>query len=260
MDISNRSFAVIIHYDPREAELLADRIRREGFEAEACPVAGAKASAWVRRRQPDIVVIDLMRMPSYGRALGCLLREQKSTRAIPLLFVEGDPEKTRRVRRVLPDAGFTKLPRIGAGIEKAIRDAPADPVAPDSTRIPAVTKLRIREGSTVALLHAPEGFEAVLAPLPKNVKFQTAVHDAATILLFVRSSFDLARELPRIAAELEPKSALWILWPKKSSGQRSDLTAQRIWNACPTFGLAAHRVCAIDKTWSALAIASAQPK
>jgi len=248
--------AIVIHYDPAEAEQLAARIRREGFEAEACPVRGTAVITFVRRRHPDVVVIDLMRMPSYGRALGCLLREQKSTRGIVLVFMEGEPEKTRLVRKVLPDAVFTNLLRLGPALEKALRAAPAEPVVPDLTQIPPVAKLRIQEGATVALLRAPDGFQAKLEPLPKKVKLQTTATGAGTILLFLRSSIELGRELPRIAPEVAPGKTLWLIWPKKASGVRSDLTVQRIWQACPAFGLAPYKTCAIDETWSALAVAA----
>jgi hypothetical protein len=243
----------VIHYEPGEAEALAGRIRREGFEALACPLIGSKAVTWVRQQQPDAVVIDLMRLPSYGRAIGALLREGKSTRGFPLVFIEGDPEKTKLVRKLLPDAVFTNVLRIRGDLEKAIRTAPVDPVVPDATRVPAAKKLRIAEGATVALLHAPENFK--LAPLPKKVKLQSAAAGATIVLLFARSPIDLARELPRLGREAESGKKVWVLWPKKASGAQGDLTMQRVWQACAGFGLAPNKLCAVDATWSALAVA-----
>ncbi|HYW44754.1 MAG TPA: hypothetical protein VE959_17965 [Bryobacteraceae bacterium] len=76
-----------------------------------------------------MVVIDLVRMPCYGRWMGSLLRGHQAARKIPLVLVEGDPEKARLVRRVLPDAVFTGFPRIGPSLEKAIRTALAEPMA-----------------------------------------------------------------------------------------------------------------------------------
>lgn len=34
------------------------------------------------------------------------LRKQKSTRFIPLLFVEGEPEKVAAIRKLIPDAVY----------------------------------------------------------------------------------------------------------------------------------------------------------
>jgi hypothetical protein len=244
--------AAVIHYKPVEAEETAERIRREGLEAEACPVIGGKVTAWVRQRQPEVVVIDLMRMPSYGRAIAALLREQKATRGIPLVFIEGDPEKNKIARKLLPDAVFTNVLRLREDLERAVRTAPAEPVIPDSTRLPAAKKLRIVEGSVVALLHAPDGFK--LGPLPKKVTLQSAAAGASVVLWFVTSSIDLAHGMPRVARFAEPGKMLWVLWPKKASGVRCDLTMQRVWGACTAFGLGPYKMCAVDSTWSALAI------
>src|SRR6266567_1523732 len=157
---------LVIHYDAAEAPLLADRIRREDFDAVFAG-RGAAVFRSIRAAPPDAIVIDLTRMPSYGRAMGALLREQKSTRRIPLVFIEGDPAKTPLVRALLPDAVISSVLRIGPALRKAIREAPEEPAAPDPSRLPLAGKLRIREGSAVALLHPPESFLDKLGPLPK---------------------------------------------------------------------------------------------
>src|ERR1017187_810963 len=104
---------LVIHYDLAEAPMLAERIRREDFVAEVYPCVGVGGFRQIRETPPDAIVIDLSRMPSYGRAIGALLREQKSTRRIPLVFIAGDPAKTRLVRELLPDAVITSVLRIG---------------------------------------------------------------------------------------------------------------------------------------------------
>jgi CheY-like chemotaxis protein len=246
--------ALVIHYDPDEAATLAGRIRRDGFEADVYPVRGAGALGRVREAPPDVVVIDLMRMPSYGRAMGALLREQKSTRRMPLVFIQGDPEKTRLVRKVLPDAFFTPVSRLGASLAKALTAPPRDPVLPDATRVPPAGKLRIREGSTVCLLHAPAGFRARLDPLPERVRFQAAPDGAEITLLFVKSAARLGRELPALARNLGPGRALWVVWPKRTSGVASDITMPRIIEFCTSLGLSPNKLCAVDQTWSAIGI------
>ena len=69
---------------------------------------------------------------------------------------------------------------------------------------PLPRKLRIREGSVVALVHAPEGFEANLAPLPQSARVERRMAGANLILAFVKSAAALARELPALACEIEP--------------------------------------------------------
>ncbi len=54
---------------------------------------------------------------------------------------------------------------------------------------------------------------------------------------------------------LPQKTALWIAWPKKTSGVKTDLDG----NIVREFGLDAgwvdYKVCAIDETWSGLCFA-----
>jgi hypothetical protein len=53
---------------------------------------------------------------------------------------------------------------------------------------PLPKKLRIAEGSIVALLHAPDGFSAKLAPLPPEARLQKRPDGAAVILAFYKSA------------------------------------------------------------------------
>jgi len=246
---------LVIHNDAAEAPILAGRIRREDFDAEVYSARGAAGFRAIRAAPPDAIVIDLTRMPSYGRAMGALLREQKSTRGIPLVFIAGEPAKTRLVRELLPDAVITTVLRIGPALRKAIRQAPAEPVAPNPSRLPLMGKLGIREGSAVALLHPPEGFLEKLGPLPKDARFERRTVDAGIVLLFVRSAAALGRELPSLARDMRRGQTLWIVWPKKSSRVSSDLTMPKIVEMCSGVRLSGYKPCSVDETWSGLAVA-----
>ena len=186
--------------------------------------------------------------------MGALLRERKSTRNIPLVFVQGDPEKAERVRELLPDAVIADLLRIGPAVRRAIRQAPAQPVVPNQASIPLLRKLRIREGAVVGLLHAPEGFEARLAPLPQGARLQTGSQDADVILAFVKSAAALGRELPSLAREMRKGRTLWLFWPKKSGALAGHLTMLSIREMCQAVGLTDYKVCAVDEIWSGMAV------
>ncbi len=56
---------------------------------------------------PDAIIIDLSRLPSQGRDVAMALRSHKSTRVVPLVFVDGEPEEVERVKAQLPDALYT---------------------------------------------------------------------------------------------------------------------------------------------------------
>ncbi len=249
---------LVIHWNAAEAAARAERLRGEGFETSCFTDqrdgAGFRA---LRENPPDAVVIDLTRIPSHGQAVGIALREQKATRMVPLVFIEGDPEKTARVRRLLPDAVFTTWPRIGAALRRALKKPLARPVVPGAfdaySATPLPRKLGIREGSSVALLHAPEGFEANLAPLPQSARVERRMAGANLILAFVKSAAALARELPALACEIEPGRTLWLIWPKKASPLAADLSQSQVRAMGLAAGLVDYKVCSVDDTWTALA-------
>jgi len=194
-------------------------------------------------------------MPSYGRWLAMMLREQKGTRGIPLVFLEGEPEKTRLVRRLLPDAGFANFARLGPALRKAMAGGgDAKPQPPKPLSVPLVSKLRISKEAVVALLHAPEGFEDTLGELPAGVRLQKKAEGAKILLVFVKSAAALGRELPGLAREVREGRNLWLFWPKKASGAASDLTLPRILEMCSALGLAGYKTCAADETWAGCAV------
>jgi len=245
---------LVVHRKPEVALERAQRLAGEGFDAASYPVIGPSAFRHIRANPPDVILIDLTELPSYGRTMGVLLREQKGTRSIPLVFLKGDPEKAARVREVLPDAVFASWANIASAIERAIGNPPRVPSAPRTPLVPLAQKLRIQEGSVVALLGAPEGIRETLAPLPPGVRLQTSIGDAGVILLFVRSAAALGRELKAPASGMRAGRTLWVCWPKRTSARPCDLTANLIREMASPYNLVDSKLCAIDETWSATAL------
>ena len=250
----------LIHWNTAEGSPRAEELRRAGHEVDYQATLGPADLRAMRERPPEAFVIDLGRSPSQGRDVALALRQQTATRAAPLVFVEGDPEKTGRVRQLLPDASYTTWPGVGKALQDALRQPPAKPLNPGVlagySGTPLPKKLGIRAGALVALLDAPEGFENTLGTLPEGVRIvRTARGSPQLILLFTKSRADLARHFPAAARALAEGGGLWIVWPKKASGVVSDLGE----NAVREFGLAAgfvdYKVCAVDQTWSGLLFA-----
>jgi hypothetical protein len=115
---------------------------------------------------------------------------------------------------------------------------------------PLPRKLGIGPGSTVALVAAPEEFEAVLEPLPPGATLRTDLRARPDLVVwFVRSSRELR---PGRLDRLADGRPLWIAWPKKSSGVETDLTENVVRDAGLSRGLVDTKVCAIDEVWSGL--------
>lgn len=242
---------VVVHYEVGEAAGLAARLRRDGIDAEAYPYVGAAGLRELRARPPDAVLIDLMRMPSYGRAIGSLLRAQKATRSIPLVFLEGDPEKTALTKRAMPDAAYTTVPKMAAALRKAVERPPSEPVVPDTSAAPLASKLRIKPGDRVGIVGAPEGFE--IAGLPEGASARSGSRDGDVVLVFVKTAAGLGREIRAIAKS--SRRMFWVAWPKRSSGAGANFSLTQIHEACAAEGLVGFMTCAVDRTWSAVAVA-----
>ena len=236
------------------AAAYAARLSSEGLDASAYPALGPRAFREIRANPPDAIVIDLTELPSYGRTMGVLLREQKGTRNIPLVFLKGDPEKAARVREVLPEAAFATWPNVAPAILRTIARAPAQGAAPTVPGTPLAKKLRIGEDSVVAILEAPENIREILGPLPKGVRIEKKMGAADLALYFVKSSSALGRALPRLSAQTTPGKTLWICWPKRTSAMPCDLTLNAIREMVRPYDMIDSKICAVDATWSGTAI------
>jgi CheY-like chemotaxis protein len=254
----------VVLWNEQEARDKSERLRGSGFEAQALFTPSGAGFRDLARDPPDIFVIDLGRAPSHGSAIALALRQRKSTRAVPLVFIKGDPEKTARVRALLPDAHFTDWNRIDPVLKKALAARPENPVVPGVfagySGAPLAKKLRIVENSAVALIGAPDGFESKLAPLPAGVAFERKPGKAPVILAFFKSKAALGRALPGLAEEMKQGRTLWLIWPKKTSHLAADLNQLNVREMGLAAGLVDYKICAIDETWSGLAFAARKGK
>lgn len=245
---------LVIHRKPAIAVERARRLSADGLQADAYQALGSRGFRDIRANPPDAILIDLTELPSYGRAIAVLLREQKSTRNIPLVFLKGDPEKAARVREVFSDALFAIWPNVAPVVLRAIERAPSEAAAPNVGGIPLAKKLKIAPGSAVAILEAPESIRKMLGPLPKGVRFEKKIADADLALFFVKSAAVLGRALPRMAAQMAAGKTLWICWPKRASSIPCDLTLVSIRAMVAGYDMVDSKICAVDETWSGAAI------
>jgi hypothetical protein len=118
---------------------------------------------------------------------------------------------------------------------------------------PLVQKLGIKAGQKVATIEAPKGYRELLAPLPERVSFTTKIAaDALFVHLFVKERHIMEKELKRLRRLLADAGVLWVSWPKKSSGVKTDIKEDVIREVCLPLGFVDVKVCAVDETWSGL--------
>ena len=118
---------------------------------------------------------------------------------------------------------------------------------------PLAQKLGIKAGQTVVTINAPANYKKLLSPLPERVAFTTEVEkEASFIHLFAAERKALQKELKRLRKLIADAGVLWVSWPKKSSGVKTDITEDVIREVCLPLGFVDVKVCAVDETWSGL--------
>ena len=253
---------LLVHWKPEEAGGLLARLRRAGHSVRLLGSKGMTSIRALARDPPEAIVVDLGRQPSQGRAVAIALRQRLATRHVPMVFVEGDPEKTAPVRKLLPDATYTTPGALVSALRRALGARPsARPVVPGTMAgyscTPLPKKLGIKPGSAVALLAAPAGFaKGTLGPLPEGAHVRAGASAEFNVgLLFARSRADLGRLFPGAAKAMGKPGALWIAWPKKASGVETDLDERGVRDFGLSAGLVDYKIAAIDAIWSGLCFA-----
>jgi hypothetical protein len=133
--------------------------------------------------------------------------------------------------------------------------------APDGSRVvtvgysgkPLVTKIGVKENERWLLVNAPKGFEAALEPLPDGASLlRTSRAGVDGTMFFVKQRAMLERSIERVQERIAEGGALWISWPKKSSGVPTDVTEDVLREVILPTGWVDTKVCAVDETWSGL--------
>jgi len=120
---------------------------------------------------------------------------------------------------------------------------------------PLPQKLGLKPDLRVGLWSAPDGFAKQLGALPPGVTLGDASRGTSVldlIVCFVASLAELERRLPRAQNRLAPNGGLWMCWPKKASGIKTDVDENAVRNLGLALGLVDNKVCAVDEIWSGL--------
>jgi len=116
---------------------------------------------------------------------------------------------------------------------------------------PLATKLGVKPESRVLLVAAPDGFE-LAAPQGAVVHTRPGPRPYEVVLAFCPDRAALRRRFAPLADRLTTAGALWISWPKKSSGAPTDLDENVVRAHGLAAGLVDVKVAAVDGTWSGL--------
>jgi hypothetical protein len=116
---------------------------------------------------------------------------------------------------------------------------------------PLAAKLGVRDGTRVLLVGAPAGFD-LAAPAGAMVRSRPATGPYDVVLAFCADRAALRRRFAAQLPRLATAGALWVAWPKRSSGVATDLDENVVRAHGLEVGLVDVKVAAVDATWSGL--------
>jgi hypothetical protein len=70
--------------------------------------------------------------------------------------------------------------------------------------------------------------------------------------VFVKQKSSLEKQLKTLKTKITKDGMIWVSWPKKASGVKTDVTENDVRNTALAIGLVDVKVCAVDDTWSGL--------
>jgi hypothetical protein len=117
---------------------------------------------------------------------------------------------------------------------------------------PQASKLGLKPEQRVHLHHPPPGW--ALADPPAGLADADPDGQADLIIAFFTRADDIARQLDGLARRIYPAGAIWVAWPRRAGGHRSDITENVIREHALLIGLVDIKVAAIDDDWSGLRV------
>lgn len=118
---------------------------------------------------------------------------------------------------------------------------------------PLAAKLGIKPGHRLVLIGPPADFNTTLGPLPDGVAIgRGRAGQMDIVLLFCGNRARLSGGFAKAKRLMRPGGALWVCWPKRSSGMVTDLGENIVRAEALAGGLVDVKVCAVDQIWSGL--------
>jgi hypothetical protein len=113
-------------------------------------------------------------------------------------------------------------------------------------------KLGVADGTTVTTIGAPPDYMELLMP-PAGARLISRLSPGARFVhVFSKSRSDLGAALARVRQAMAPDGVLWVSWPKKASGVKTDITEDTIRELAFPLDLVDIKVCSVSEVWSGL--------
>jgi|SRR5581483_1505591 len=246
----------LFHWNATEAQPIVNSLRAAKFTVDY-PNEKALEPPFrqLRETRPDVIAIDLTRLPSRGRNQAVAIRLDESLRTIPIVFIDGDPKKVAAIRSELPDALYTSRAELRRTLQKA--QSMTNPASPVYNKRTIAQKLGIRDNMRIGIFDGFKGYENIIGILPAGASFEEEPQKRPPVtIFFVREPGEF---LTRIATmrSLAGQSRVWAAYPKKATRQKAgaEISLGYIRETAANFGLTHYKTCALGNEWTGIALA-----
>jgi hypothetical protein len=121
------------------------------------------------------------------------------------------------------------------------------------------SKLGLKPGYRIAVVNRPDNWDFEEPPgdplelaMDGPVDGADATSSADVIVAFFEVAAEIPVQLPALAERVYPAGAIWLAWPRRAAGHKSDITDNVIREHALPLGLVDVKVAAIDDDWSGL--------
>ena len=114
-------------------------------------------------------------------------------------------------------------------------------------------KLGIKPGHLVLIRNAPRGYARTLGELPPGAfRYASGKGPFDVVQVFVSAESDLRPAIREARLIMKRDGMVWVSWPKKSSGRKTDVDENDVRHAGLALDLVDVKICAVDDVWSGL--------
>lgn len=116
-------------------------------------------------------------------------------------------------------------------------------------------KLKIKSGTKVCVINAPDNLENIIGGLPGDIQFsfgETETYQA--LLIFAITKVDMVQALDLQYKQIDEQMICWIIYPKAKTRLASDLNLMQSWEELKVYHLTPCASAAVDEIWTALRI------
>lgn len=118
---------------------------------------------------------------------------------------------------------------------------------------PLVKKLGIKPGFRICVHQPPPGYFDWLHPLPADIIVVEGFTKGLDFVhLFLKDKVAMRTLLLKSKRFISEDGMIWVSWPKKTSGVKSELDENIVRDFGLKNGLVDIKVCAVDEVWAGL--------